>query len=140
MVHIESERLGAVEVDESKVLAFDHGLLGFPEAKRFALVDASDDGTYYWLQSLDDPQLAFLAAVPWAFFPDYEPELAEPDQAALGLSTPTDALVFCLLTFTDDAVTANLLGPLVVNANTREGRQIVLGDSDYSARVPLAAA
>jgi flagellar assembly factor FliW len=140
MVHIESERLGAVEVDESKVLTFDHGLLGFPDAKRFALVDASDDGTYYWLQSLDDPQLAFLAAVPWAFFPDYEPELSEPDQAALGLSTPTDALVFCLLTFTDDTVTANLLGPLVVNANTREGRQIVLGDSEYSARVPLAAA
>lgn len=137
---IESERLGAVEVDDTKVLTFPDGLLGFPDARRFALLDAGDDGTYFWLQALDDPQLAFLAAVPWAFFPDYEPELSMPDQETLGLTDPADALVLCLLTFSDEAVTANLLGPLIVNAATREGRQIVLGDSDYSARMPLAAA
>ena len=137
---IESERLGAVEVDETKVLTFTDGLLGFPDAQRFALVDAGDDGTYFWLQSLDDPHLAFLAAVPWAFFPDYAPELPAPDQEALELTDPAQALVFCLLTFTDEAVTANLLGPLIVNATTRLGRQIVLGESDYSARMPLAHA
>ncbi|MFP3906267.1 MAG: flagellar assembly protein FliW [Acidimicrobiales bacterium] len=137
---IESERLGAVEVDDTKVLTFPDGLLGFPDARRFALLDAGDDGTYFWLQALDDPHLAFLAAVPWAFFPDYEPELSTPDQEALGLTDPADALVLCLLTFSDEAVTANLLGPLIVNAATREGRQIVLGDSDYSARMPLATA
>ena len=136
---IESERLGAVEVDETKVLTFNEGLLGFPDARRFALVDAGDDGTYFWLQSLDDPRLAFLSAVPWAFFPDYEPELSNTDQEDLGIDDPSHALVLCLLTFTDEAVTANLLGPLVVNGVTRAGRQIVLGDSDYSARVPLAA-
>lgn len=137
---IESERLGEVEVDESKVMTFADGLLGFPDASRFALVDAGDDGTYFWLQSLDDPHLAFLAAVPWAFFPEYEPELPLPDQDALGITDPSEVLVFCLLTITEDAVTANLLGPLVVNANTRHGRQIVLDNSEYSARVPLAAA
>jgi flagellar assembly factor FliW len=137
-VLIESERLGAVEVDETKVLTFDEGLLGFPDARRFALVDAGDDGTYFWLQSLDDPRLAFLSAVPWAFFPDYEPELSSADSEDLGIDDPAHALVLCLLTFTDEAVTANLLGPLVVNGVTRAGRQIVLGDSDYSARVPLA--
>jgi flagellar assembly factor FliW len=139
-VLIESERLGDVEVDDSKVMTFADGLLGFPEARRFALVDAGDDGTYFWLQSLDDPQLAFLAAVPWAFFPDYEPELSLSDQEALGIADPSEVLVFCLLTITDEAVTANLLGPLVVNATSRHGRQIVLDDSNYSARVPLAAA
>ncbi len=137
---IESERLGSVEVDESKVLEFPDGLLGFPDARRFALVDAGDDATYFWLQALDDPHLAFLAAVPWAFFPDYEPELPEVDRAALDIVDPVDAVVLCLLTFTDEAVTANLLGPLVVNATTRSGRQIVLGDSGYSAQVPLAGA
>ncbi len=137
---IESERLGSVEVDEAKVMTFADGLLGFPGARRFALVDASDDGTYFWLQSLDDPHLAFLAAVPWAFFPEYEPELSRSDQEDLAISDPSEVMVLCLLTITEDAVTANLLGPLVVNADTRQGRQIVLDDSHYSARVPLAAA
>lgn len=136
---IESEQLGTVDVDESKVLSFPEGLLGFPDVTRFALVDAGDDGTYFWLQALDDPQLAFLAAVPWAFFPDYEPELTESDQATLSLGDAHDAIVLCLLTIRDEAVTANLLGPLVVNAVTRQGRQIVLGDSDYPTRAPLAA-
>ena len=135
---IESERLGAVEVDETKILTFPEGLLGFPADQRFALVDAGDDGTYFWLQSIDDAHLAFLAAVPWAFFPDYEPELSQVDQDDLAITDPSQALVFCLLTFTEEAVTANLLGPLVVNAATRIGRQIVLDDSNYSARVPLA--
>lgn len=137
---VESERLGSIEVDESKVITFAEGLLGFPDARRFALVDAGDDGTYFWLQSLDDPRLAFLAAVPWAFFPEYEPELSMTDQEDLAISDPSDVLVFCLLTITEEAVTANLLGPLVVNAHTRQGRQIVLDNSEFSARVPLAAA
>lgn len=139
-MRIESDQLGPVEIDESKVLTFPDGLLGFPDITRYALVDAGDDGTYFWLQSVDDPHLTFLAAVPWAFFPDYEPELSTPDQEALALTDAHDAMVLCLLTITEVAVTANLLGPLVVNALTREGRQIVLGDSEYSTRVPLAAA
>ncbi|MBK5224908.1 MAG: flagellar assembly protein FliW [Acidimicrobiia bacterium] len=139
-MHIESEQLGAVEIDPSKVLEFPDGLLGFPDVTRFALVEAGDDGTYFWLLSLDDPALAFLAAVPWAFYPGYEPELPDSDQEALALADAHDAMVLCLLTITDDAVTANLLGPLVVNVVTRSGRQIVLAESTYSTRVPLAAA
>ncbi|MGY6499354.1 MAG: flagellar assembly protein FliW [Acidimicrobiales bacterium] len=137
---IDSDRLGSVDVDDSKVITFDDGLLGFPDARRFALIDASDDATYFWLQAIDDPQLAFLAVVPWAFYPDYEPEVPDPDQERLAIDDPSQALVFCLLTIADEMITANLLGPLVVNAATRSGRQIVLANSEYSARVPLAAA
>lgn len=134
---IESDRLGAVEVDEDTVVTFDEGLLGFPDVHRYALVDAADGGTYYWLQAVDDPRLAFLAAVPWAFFPDYEPELGDADQEALGLTSAADAVVLCLLTVTDLAVTANLLGPVVVNAATRRGRQVVLADPDLPVKAPL---
>jgi len=139
-VIIQSDQLGSVDIDESKILSFDDGLLGFPDISRFAVVDAGDDGTYFWLQAVDDPQLAFLVAVPWAFFPDYAPVLSDADQHALSLTDADDATLFCLLTITDDGVTANLLGPLVVNTATRQGRQVVLGDSDYSTRTTLAAA
>lgn len=135
---IESDQLGAVEIDDSKVLSFPDGLLGFPDIARFALLDANDEGTYFWLQAVDDPQLAFLAAVPWAFFPEYEPVLSDSDQEALGLTDAGDAMVLCLLTITDEAVTANLLGPLVVNSVTRLGRQVVL-DGDLPTRAPLVA-
>lgn len=142
-VRIETKRFGELEVDEARVLRFDDGLPGFPDDRRFALVDARDgDDVFYWLQSLDDPAVAFLAAVPWLFFPDYEPELPEADQALLGLERAADALVLCLLTVHRDqqTITANLLGPVIVNQQTRHGRQVVLAESRWPVQAPLAAA
>jgi flagellar assembly factor FliW len=151
-VRVESEKLGEIEVDEATVLTFPHGLLGFDDMRRFALVDTHDSGLYFWLQSLDDPGLAFLTAVPWPFFPGYEFELPDADRDALGLvepeegEDPPDTTVLCLLTVdggvddTSHEITANLLGPLVINPTTRVGRQVVLVDGDFTTRAPLAAA
>ena len=54
-------------------------------------------------------------------------------------------MVLCLLTVdhgtgSGAAITANLLGPLVINSRTRIGRQVVLSDPDLTTRVPLGAA
>jgi flagellar assembly factor FliW len=141
-VLVPSERFGDLEVHDDRVLTFPDGLLGFPEARRFAMIDTGEDSTYFWLQSVEDPGLAFLSVVPWAFFPDYAPEVDEVEQTALGLERPEDALVLCLLSVQRDTekITANLLGPLIVNASSRRGRQVVLAESGYPVRAPLAAA
>jgi flagellar assembly factor FliW len=138
---VASDRFGELEVDTTRILSFPEGILGFPQAKRFALVDSTDTGTYFWLQSLDDPALAFLAVVPWAFFPDYQIDLPPNEESALGLGSEADVMVLCLLTVVreQNLITANLLGPLIVNTETRVGRQIVLADSGYPVRAPLAA-
>ena len=142
-----TDRFGDIDVDDERVLTFPDGLPGFPEASRFVLIDIQDNGVFFWLQSLDDPALAFMAGVPWPFFPDYEPELPEDDQSSLALDDAADALVLCLITIHDPeeaeaeqpAVTANLLGPVVVNQRTRVGRQVVLADSKYPVRAALPA-
>lgn len=136
---VASTRLGDLDIDEDTVLEFADGLLGFSSSRRFALVDTHDTGVYFWLQSLDDSGLAFLTVVPWPFFPDYEPVLAEADREALELEDVADALVLCLLTVDRDrsSITANLLGPLVVNTARKRGRQVVLADSGLSTRAPL---
>jgi len=137
-VRVESEQLGVIEVEETKIIRLPDGLLGFPEITRFALIEASDDGTYFWLQALDNPELSFLSLIPWGFFPDYEPEISDADQAVLELDSPEHALVLCLITISDDAVTANLLGPVIINSISGTGRQIVLERTDYSTRAELA--
>ena len=137
-----TERFGDIEVDDDRILAFDEGVPGFPTARRFALVEVEDSDAFFWLQSLEDPGLAFLCAIPWPFFPDYEPELPEGDQAALQVEQAEDVLVLVVLTVDREAgqVTANLLGPVMINQRTRTGRQIVLSDTDYPLRAPLSAA
>jgi flagellar assembly factor FliW len=136
-VMIDSEHLGSVEVDESSVIELPAGILGFPEQRRYAVVAADDSGMYSWLQSLDEPDLAFLTVVPSPFFPDYEPVISDEDCATIGLTDPEDAQLLCLVTVGDEVVTANLLGPVVLNVRTRLARQVVLTDSSLSTRAPI---
>jgi flagellar assembly factor FliW len=138
-VHVNSSKLGELDIDEDTVITFPNGLLGFLDARRFALIASHDSELYFWLQSIDDPSLAFLTASPWPFFPDYEPMLTDDDREALQLEDPNDATVLCLLTVdrASEDITVNLLGPLVINTATRSGRQVVLVDSTYPTRASL---
>ena len=136
---VESERLGPLEVDEASVIEVPAGLIGFPQLRRFALVAAEQTGVYSWLQSLDDPAVSFLSVVPAAFFPDYAPTIGDEDCIAIGLSDPADAQLLCLVTATDDGVTANLLGPVLLDVRTRLARQVVLSDTGHTTREPIPA-
>lgn len=142
-MQVQTERFGVVEVERDRVVTFDEGLPGFPEARRFTLIEVPESGaTFFWIQSVDDPGLAFLSVVPWPYFPDYTPELPELDQDLLGLEAAEDALVLCLLTVDreHERVTANLLGPVIVNQRNRAGRQVVLAEQDLPTQAPLADA
>jgi flagellar assembly factor FliW len=139
-VLVRSERLGDIEVADDQVLTFPDGLVGFPRSTRFVMVDLEKGGAYCWLQSADDPALRFLTVRPWEFFPDYEPEVDEQTQQDLGLKEAADAIVLCIVTVREgspEPVTANLLGPLIINRISRVGRQVVLAGGAYPARAAL---
>jgi flagellar assembly factor FliW len=120
-------------------ILFEDGLPGFPDAHRFTIVEMIEDGAFQLLQSNDDPDLAFVVAVPWLFFPDYSPELSDVDQTGLGIESTEDAVLFCPVTLDGETRTAsmNLLGPFVVNVHTRRGRQLVLTEQEFPIRATL---
>ena len=134
---LRTTRFGDIPLDHDRIFEFPDGLLGFPGAKRFLAMNVDGDPDMYWLQCVDDGSLAFLAISPWLYFPDYEPEIDESEQRTLELDDADDATVLCLLTVDREAdlITANLLGPIVVNTAGKRGRQVVLAD----ARWPIAA-
>ena len=120
-------------------IRFDAGLPGFPEARRFALVQWGEEGPFSVLRCLDEPELQFVVVPPVMFFPDYEPELDDNTAERIGLRTAEDALILVMVTVGDDVskATANLLGPIVINRHTNEAVQAVLASSGYEARTPL---
>lgn len=125
-------------VDPSAVLTFPDGVPGFPQARRFVLEDLEDGGAVQLLRSLDEPDLAFVVMVPWLVFPDYSPEIGADDEAFLGLADPSDAVVFCTVSSGgDESLHMNLLGPFVVNRDSRIGRQVLLTEQEYPVRAPL---
>jgi flagellar assembly factor FliW len=136
---LESARLGSIEIDEADLIELPAGLLGFETTSRFALVPADEVGAYSWLHSIEDPGLAFLTVVPAFFFPEYAPDVPDDDVAALDLTDPNDAQVYCLVTISGDDITANLLGPVVVNVVNRTARQVVLVDQGWTTKEKLVA-
>lgn len=129
--HLVGTRFGTVEFDGSEVLQFEGGLVGLPELRQFVLFEAKPGSPFSWLQSLDEPHLAFLVAEPERYVPEYGSDVARrcPEIA--------DAVVLATATIPagrPQDTTLNLSGPIVVDAATRRGRQLVLEDSAYNTR------
>jgi len=89
---------------------------------------------FFWLQSADDPTLAFVVCDPLAFVPDYQVPIRRDDVEALQLADLTDCQVLVIVNKVGDQLTANLLGPLVIGAHSLLGKQLVLSDKRYSTR------
>jgi len=139
-VVFETSRFGELPIDPETVITIVDGIPGFDEFTKFVLLEVSPEEPLYWLQSIEDGELAFLSCVPWAYFPDYELELGDDDEAALAVEDAADLLVLSLLTIDRDenTVTANLLGPIVVNQKARLARQVVMV-GDHPVQAPLGA-
>jgi flagellar assembly factor FliW len=124
----------------STALVFPNGLIGCPEWKRFVLLsDDQEELPVAYLQSLDVPEVRLLVSDPRLIINSYAAPLSETDRAHLGLSSGGEVVLYCTLSVgSDGMITANLLGPLVVNSRTRIGRQLVLTESGYTTRYPVA--
>lgn len=120
-------------------LTFDTGLPGFPEARRFVLVNWGDEGSpFSIMRCLDDAALEFVVVPPVVFFPEYEPEIDDATAEQLKLESGDDALILVIVTLgaTATDATANLLGPIVINRHTNVAAQAILV-GDYELREPL---
>jgi flagellar assembly factor FliW len=118
-----------------------HPLPGFPDMRRFALVQLDDDGVLCQLRSLEDPALRFLVMPPVPFFPDYAPEVSDDVVEDLQISSADDVIVLLVLNAGESlgTTTANLLAPVVVNTVTRRASQVILDDPSLPLAAPLVA-
>lgn len=136
-MEIQTTRFGRLEVADDRIMEFPKGLLGFPDRTRFALIQTSEENYFFWLQCVDDANLAFVITDPSTFFKDYEVPIREELQAELGLASLEAAQVFVICNKVGDWLTGNLLGPIVINVENRVGQQVVLTEKKWTTRQPL---
>jgi len=132
-MRVETVRFGELDIPEEATLEFPAGIFGFPKLRRCCLVPYGPTRGLRWLQSLDDPPLLFLTVEPYLVFPEYEAEVPEHEAAALGLTRPEEAAMLTLVTISPEteAVTTNLMAPIVINTKTRQGRQVIVEGDCY---------
>lgn len=134
---INTSRFGQLEVDENRLITFDEGILGFPDHALYALIQTGEGSGFYWLQSTETADLAFVVCDPRLFVADYQVPVKLEELQTIGLSDPGKSQVFVIVNKVNDLLTGNFQGPLVVNVENRRGRQLVLSDKRYSTRHPL---
>lgn len=130
---------GEVELADEKVLDFPNGLIGFENMTKFAIMyDEENKGTtrISWLQSLQEPLLALPVIDPLAIVSEYVPMIEDDLLAPLGSPADEDLLVLLAMTVPSDMtkVTANMKAPIIINATTKKGVQLIAENEDYPVK------
>ena len=139
-MQIDTSRFGLIEIDEEKVLTLTQGILGFPEQRRYVLLPHGGKSPFYWFQSVDRPDLAFVVTNPSIFTSDYAFDVPDFIGKELKIEKQEEVQVLVLLTIPKNkpqGITANLLGPMIINTKKMLGRQTVLDPKIFPVRFPL---
>lgn len=134
-------RFGEIEFPEEVIMTFPEGMLGFETSRRYILLEHDTEGSpFKWLQSIDDPNLAFIVIDPMVVDSNYRFEIDVDTQRMIGTDQPTECAVMSIVNVNRNSkvqVSVNLKAPLVVNVENRIGRQIILGTNVYAISTPL---
>ena len=133
---IKTRYFGEIDVDEQKILTFEDGLIGFEYLKKFTLIynnETETSGTVTWLQSLDEPMVAFPAISPFYVMTNYNPIVEDEVVNAIGELNEENTAIFLTLTVPSDItkMTTNLKAPIIINAETKKGCQVIAENPDY---------
>lgn len=138
---IQTSRFGAVEIKEDDVLDFFEGILGFANLRKFVLLDDPHDEIFAWLQSCEQPDIAFPILEPELFIQNYQVTLTRHDVEAIKLAANERTRFFSIITIPSDPtlMTANMKAPIVINIDRKIARQCVLQDNGLAIKEPIFA-
>lgn len=139
-MNISTTRFGPVGVSHQELTVLPQGLIGFPALTRFTVIEPEEGSVFRWWQAVDAPDTAFVVFDPLLLVPDYDLRGLEAEWSDLGADDPTLRRVLVLVTVPTpnlESLTFNLAAPIVVNAATRQGRQLILPEGRYAAAVRL---
>jgi flagellar assembly factor FliW len=136
MPRVHTGQFGELDYEEESTFLFPRGLPGFEHCRRFVLLNEPSLEPLVHMQSLEIPDLCFLALPVQTIDHTYETEITPEDQQALGGTAMT--LDLALLSVASEGhLTANLLAPIVINLADRIAVQAVRSDLKYSHQQPV---
>ena len=137
---IQTARFGEIEVAEERIFNFELPIIGFNELKKFVIVDTNKDSFFKWLQSIEDPELAFPIVSVFSMNVDYTLDLQDSVVEALNIENVESVLVMNIASIPQDnpqGTTLNLLAPLIFNLESQKAGQVILSGSGYDISFPL---
>lgn len=137
---IHTSRFGPLDINEDKIITMTTPLLGFPAERHFILLPHGPGSAFWWLQATENPDLAFVVIQPAIFNPHYRPAIPGHLLAELQSHTEEELEILVILTIPKgqpEAMTANLLGPVILNPAQKLAKQILLDPAAYDPCWPI---
>ncbi len=131
---IQTIRFGDVDVPSEEIMTFPKGILGFEQYREYVVIESPDSDPFKWLQSMDEPDLAFVVVNPLVFFPDYHIDVDRQELQELKITATEAVEVYVIVSVPDGDLTrmsANLQGPLILNVEKQLAKQLVLATGGY---------
>lgn len=132
-MEIKTRNFGKLEIDDSKIINFSEGIPGFDELKKYVMVLDNEDSPFYWLQSIDEPEIAFVMIDVFKYMPVYNPVIEKEVIENLGEYNSEEILIYNIAVIPEDInkMSVNLKAPVVINTRTGKGIQAILNNEDY---------
>ncbi|MCF6461001.1 flagellar assembly protein FliW [Clostridium sp. Cult3] len=134
---LNTKYFGAIEIREQNIIHFPEGILGFEDERQFVIINNEDEqNPFHWLQSVQNPELAFVIINPFFVYPNYDIVLPKSVQEKLKIRTEKDIAIYSIVVIPKDMekMTTNLLGPIIININEKLGKQVILDDDRYTTK------
>jgi len=142
-MEVNTRLFGEITIDDEKIIEFPGGIVGFPDLNKFAIVhdsEKTDGSSLSFLLSLDEPAFAMPVMDPHIVKSDYNPMVEDDLLIPLGELTPEDTIVLVTVTVPRgeiEKMTVNLMAPVIINAKTRKGAQVILTEDGYDIHFPI---
>ena len=135
---VKTKFFGEVDLPEEKILTFDRGLIGLTDYNKFTIIYdcEKEDTNICWLQSVEEQTLALPVVKPWVVKEDYNPIVEDELLSYIGELTEENLVILLTMTVPSDIkeMSVNLKAPIIINADTRKGAQIIVENQDYEVK------
>ena len=135
---VQTKFFGEVDLPEEKIITLERGLIGLEDYKRYTILydEDKEDSNISWFQSCDEPTLALPVIKPWLVMDEYNPTVEDELLKGIGELTEENLVILLTMTVPEDIskMSVNLMAPIIINADTRKGAQIIAQNEDYEVK------
>ncbi len=130
---LKTRLFGEVEVKDEEVIHFTKPILGFDDCRQYLLMENESIFPTFWLQSVNNPNLAFPVVSPFSVDDNYSINLQNLDLDDMNLQSPDEALVLTLMVVPEtlSSIRTNLRAPIIYNPQKRIAKQLILYEEKY---------
>ncbi|MGI6123179.1 MAG: flagellar assembly protein FliW [Acetivibrionales bacterium] len=139
-MQVETTHFGVIEIDEADCIYFPEGIPGFENSKKYALIgNDTGESVFFWLQSIDTPELCFVVTDPFMVYDGYGVDVDDEDVELLKITDANKVLTLTIVIIPENIneIRVNLKAPILINMEQKLGKQIIQQNDNLPIRYYL---